>query len=38
MSLGCLSGEKALYGTDIPEYLYVRGFVYIAYVLRHTEI
>ena len=38
MSLGCLSGEKALYGTDIPEYLYVRGFVCIAYVLCHTEI
>ena len=35
--LGCLSGEKVLYGTYMPD-LYVCGFTCVAYVLRHAEI
>ena len=37
MCLGCLSGEKMLYGTYMPD-LYVCSFIYVAYVLRHAEI
>ena len=35
--MGCLSGEKVSYGTDMPD-LYVCGFTCVAYVLRHAEI
>ena len=35
--MGCLSGEKVLYGTYMPD-LHVSGFTRVAYVLRHADI
>ena len=35
--MGCLSGEKVLHGTYMPD-LYVYGFTRVAYVLRHAEV